>query len=131
MHLVEVIAYVVEDVRVVVGLEHFAEDGRYGTIFGCRLERAGVGKESQERSGSCTRVDVFEVFPLGIETDDGFVDRIVTAAVDLSLRPMVLREEIEETVSFLFGTSEILVSIGCEKEFLGAGIILLSDARST
>ena len=131
MHLVEVIAYVVEDVRVVVGLEHFAEDGGYGTIFGCTLERAGVGKESQERSGSCTRVDVFKVFPLGIEANDGFVDRIVTAAVDLSLRPMVLREEIEETVSFLFGTSEILIAIGIEKEFLGAGVILLSDARST
>ena len=43
MHLVEVIAYVVEDVRVVVGFEHFAEDGGYGTIFGCTLERAGVG----------------------------------------------------------------------------------------
>ena len=71
------------------------------------------------------------MFPLGIEANDGFVDRIVTAAVDLSLRPMVLREEIEETVSFLFSTSEILVSIGSEKEFLGAGVILLSDARST
>ena len=55
------------------------------------------------------------MFPLGIEANDGFVDRIVTAAVDLSLRPMVLREEIEETVSFLFGTSEILVSIGSEE----------------
>ena len=43
MHLVEVIAYVVEDVRGVVGFEHFAEDGGYGTIFGCTLERAGVG----------------------------------------------------------------------------------------
>ena len=43
MHLVEVIAYVVEDVRVVVGLEHFAEDGGDGTIFGSALECAGVG----------------------------------------------------------------------------------------
>lgn len=43
MHLVEVIAYVVEDVRVVVGLEHLTEDGGDGTIFGCTLERAGVG----------------------------------------------------------------------------------------
>ena len=115
MQLVEVIAYVVEDVRVVVGFEHFAEDGRYGTIFGCTLERAGVGKESQERCGSCTRVDILEVFPLCIKTDDGFVNRIVTAAVDLSLRPVVLREEIEETVSFLFGTGEILIAIGSEE----------------
>lgn len=60
-------------------------------------------------------MDVFEEFPLGIEANDGFVDRIVTAAVDLSLRPMVFREEIEETVSFLFGTGEILIAIGSEE----------------
>lgn len=71
------------------------------------------------------------MFPLGIETDDGFVDGIIAAAVDLSLRPMVLREEIEETVAFFFGTGEVLVAIGCEEEFFGAGIILLFDARST
>ena len=43
MHLVEVIAYVVEDVRVVVGFEHFAEDSGDSTIFGCALECAGFG----------------------------------------------------------------------------------------
>lgn len=90
MHLVEIIAYVIEDVRIVVGFEHFAEDGGDGTICGCTLERAGVGKESQERSGSCTRVDVFKVFPLGIEANNGFIDGIITTTVNLALGQMVV-----------------------------------------
>ena len=71
------------------------------------------------------------MFPFGIEANDGLIDRIVAAAVNLSLRPVVLREEVEETVSFFFGTSEILIAIRREEEFLGAGVILRSDARST
>ena len=37
MHLVEVIAYVVEDVRVVVGFEHLAQDGGDGSLLGSTL----------------------------------------------------------------------------------------------
>ena len=71
------------------------------------------------------------MFPLGVEADDGFVDGIIAAAVDLPLRPMVLREKVEETVAFFFGAGEVLIAIGCEEEFFGTGVFLRAITRSS
>ena len=76
-------------------------------------------------------IDVFESFPFDTETDDGFIDGIVFVAIDLPLRPMVVGEIVEEAIFLLLGALEIFDAVRSEEEFLGTGIILRSNARST
>ena len=122
MHLVEVITYIVKDSRIVGRLEHFAEDGGNGSIVRGTLERTGICQKTQDRSGARLSAYIFKVFPFGIETDDGFEDRIISAAIELALRQMVLREVVEETVALLRGTGVVLIALGREEEALEAGV---------
>ena len=128
----KIVAHIIEKVIVVALFNHSCKGvGDSPYVNTVTLEVTGLGKETQERVGTDFCADVMERFPLGTEADDGPVDRIVLAAVDKFMAPVMVREEVEEAVTFFFHAMEILVSIGSDEEFFEARGRLRTEVRST
>ena len=128
----KIVAHIIEKVIVVAFFNHPRKCiGDCSLVNTVTLEVTGLGKETQERVGADFGANVMERFPLGTEANDGPVDRIVLAAVDKFMAPVMVREEVEEAVTFFFHALEILVTIGSDEEFFEARGRLRTEVRST
>ena len=116
----EIVTHVLVQNFVVSVFDHYAEcicDCTVCNTVG--LERTGVGEETEYGRRTIFGFDIAEIAPFDAETNHRFEDRIVLAAVDETRADVMVRKEIEETVSFLFGTFRIIEELLETGFFLG------------
>ena len=126
----EVVLHIEIEFFIVLCFEHFAENGGDGCALHLAREPAGVGEETEHGSGADRIFDITDSAPLDAEADDGLENAVVSSAIDSELAPVVVCNEVHESVVFFGGSLGVFITELIEEEFFGTWR-LRTEVRST